>query len=197
MNEFDSWVEPVKVQVGRPAPVSPDDFGLERAGVFTSLWYDPGMTTGWSIVSVWRAALESENYRVLNNIAAWSLGEFLGSEDQVVDQMAELADAWDGNLDAIGLEDFILQKFSMGRELLAPVRVTSRFEDRMYTSGRSSLLVPKQSASLAFSTIDDDKLKRWNLYGPTAGKKDARSALKHNLTYLKRLKDSGLQAGQE
>lgn len=192
-DEFDAWVEPVKVQLGRPAPVSPEDFGLERAGVYTSLWFDPGITTGWSLVSVWRVALESSNYKVLNNIAAWSLGEFFGSEDAVVDQMFGLVDAWDGDLDGVGLEDFILRTFTMGRELLAPVRVTSRFEDRMYVTGRSSLLLPKQLSSLAFKTVDDDRLKLWGLYGPTAGRKDARAALKHNLTYLKNLKTKGLQ----
>jgi len=197
LDEFDSWVEPVKVQMGRPAPVSPEDFDVDRAGVYTALWFDPGMTTGWALMSVWRVALASEKYRVLNNIVAWSTGEFLGSEDQVIDQMAELADAWDGNLDGIGLEDFILRKFTMGRELLAPVRVTSRFEDRMYVTGRSSLLLPKQSASLAFSTVDDERLKRWGLYGPTVGKKDARAALKHTLTFFKNLKAHGLKEAGE
>lgn len=191
-DEFDSWVEPVKVQMGRPAPVSPEDFDVDRAGVYNLLWFDPGMVTGWCILSVWRVALELDNYKVLSNIAGWSLGEYGGSEDHVIDQMVDLVEAWDGNLDAIGLEDFILRKFTMGRELLAPVRVTSRFEDRMYTSGRSALLVDKQQSALAFSTVDDDRLKLWGLYGPTAGKKDARAALKHGLTYLKRLKANGL-----
>lgn len=196
-DEFDSWVEPVKVQMGRPAPVSPEDFGVERAGVYTTLWIDPGGVTGWALLSVWRVALESPKYRVLRNIAGWSVGEFYGSEDSIVDQVMDLIDGWDGNLDGLGIEDFILRKFTMGRELLSPVRITSRIEDRMYTSGRSSLLLPKQQASLAFSTVDDDRLKRWGMYGPTAGKKDARAALKHGLTFLKSLKANGQLQAEE
>lgn len=188
VDEYDAYVEPVKVQKGRPAPVSPDDFDLTRASIYTVLWFDPGSTTGWCIVSIWRMAVELSNYRILSNIAAWSLGEFVGPEGSIVDQMMGLVDAWDGDLDAVGLEDFILRQFSMGRELLAPVRISSRFQDRLYTSERSGLLVPAQQPSLAMSTVTDDRLKTWGLYAPTAGKPHARDALRHALTFLRRLK---------
>lgn len=190
-DEYEAWVEPVKVRMGRPVPVSPEDFGVCSLDVGNVIWFDPGMTVGWCVISVWTQALECSKYRILNNIAGWSVGEFVGSESEVVDQMVGLVEAWeDDKLRGVGIEDFILRKFSMGRELLSPVRVTSRFEDRMYTGGRSQLLLPKQQADLAMSTVTDERLKRWGLYVPTVGKEHARDALRHALTWLKRLKSS-------
>ena len=191
MDEFEAYVEPVKVRQGQPAPVYPGDFGVIDKKVDTTIWFDPGVIVGWCVISVWSVALTDKRYRILSNLAGWSAGEYKGSEDDVVDHMFELIEAWDGNVGSVGLEDFILRQFSMGRELLAPVRVSSRFEDRMYVAGRKGLFVPKQQPALAMSMVTDDRLKTWNLYTPTVGQPHARDALRHALTYLRRMKTVG------
>jgi len=190
-DEFDSFVEPVKVRMGQPAPVLPGDFGVIDKDVSTTMWFDPGVAVGWCVISVWSIALTDIRFRLLSNLVAWSAGEYRGTEDQVVDQMFDLVEAWEGNLGSVGLEDFILRQFSMGRELLAPVRVTARFEDRMYVANKSGLLVPKQQPSLAMSMVTDERLKLWQLYNYTTGKPHARDALRHGLTYLRRMKTVG------
>lgn len=188
-DEIESWVEPVKVRMGGPAPVSPEDFGVaNNKNVTTVIWFDTGSITGWCTMSVWSVALYDIRYRVLANLAGWSAGEFKGTEAKITDQMVELVEAWDGDLTAVGMEDFILRTFSMGRELLAPVRISARFEDRLYSQGKSDLLVPAQAPSLAMSTVTDERLKLWNLYAPTVGKPHARDALRHAITYLRRTK---------
>jgi hypothetical protein len=45
----------------------------------------------------------------------------------------------------------------------------------------------KQSASLAMTTVTDDRQKEWGFWLP--GKPHARDAVKHNLTFLWRQKE--------
>lgn len=184
----EEWVAPVVTRIWQQAPVSPGDFGVIGREITTTIWFDPGSTTGWCVVSVWDVALQDIRYRLLANIAGWSAGEYKGTEADITDQMMELVEAWEGSVNSVGLEDFILRKFSMGRELLAPVRIAARFEDRMYTNGKSGLLVPAQQPSLAMSMVTDERLKLWGFYNPTIGKPHARDALRHALAYLRRMK---------
>jgi hypothetical protein len=192
MDEYESFVEPVKLSARRKAPVRPGDMDLPSE-VYTTMWFDQGGTTGWAIVSVWAEAVTLREFSILRNIISWSAGEFTGSEGSQVDQMMELVKAWEDNVDSIGYEDFILRTFSMGRELLSPVRLGARFEDRMYTSDRMNLLAPCQLASLAMSTVTDERLKMWGFWPPLTGKEHARDALKHCLTYLKRVRAAAIK----
>lgn len=192
MDEFESFVEPVKLSVRRKAPVRPGDMDLPSE-VYTTIWFDQGGSTGWAVVSVWVEAVTLPEYSILKNIVAWSAGEFIGSEGSQTDQMMELVKAWEDNADSIGYEDFILRKLLGGRELLSPVRIGARFEDRMYTSGRMGLLAPAQMASLAMDTITDDRLKLWGFWPPLIGQEHARDALRHCLTYLKRIREASIK----
>lgn len=187
MDEYESFVEPVQVSIRRKAPVRPKDMDLPDSA-HTTLWFDQGGTTGWAIVSVWPEAIHLDNYSILRNIAGWSAGEFIGSEGAQTDQMVNLVLAWDGDLASVGLEDFILRKMLPGRELLSPVRIGARFEDRLYTMKMDALLVPPQLPALAMETIPDNRLKLWGFWPPLVGLPHARDALKHGLTHLKRLK---------
>jgi len=192
MDEYESFVEPVKLSVRRKAPVRPGDMDLP-SDVYTTIWFDQGGSTGWAVVSVWAEAVTLPEYSILRNIIAWSAGEFIGSEGSQTDQMMELVKAWEDNADSIGYEDFILRKFLPGRELLSPVRIGARFEDRMYTSGRMSLLAPCQLAALAMKTISDERLKVWGFWPPLVGQEHARDALRHCLTYLKRIREASIK----
>lgn len=189
----EEFVAPIAVRNWQSAPVSPGDFGVIDREITTTIWFDSGSTTGWAVVSVWDVAMRDIRYRLLANVAGWSAGEFTGSEERITDAMMELVDAWEGSVNSVGFEDFILRKFSMGRELLAPVRINARFEDRMYTNGKSGLLVPPQQPSLAMSMVTDERLKLWGFYNPTIGKPHARDALRHALAYLRRMKTIATQ----
>lgn len=195
MDELDSWVDPVRLAPRRRgAPVTPELMGIDwRDPCFNVIWFDPGfIATGWAVFSVWPEALVDPGPKILNNIAAWSAGEFNGSEGSMVDQMMDLVYAWD-EAAAVGYEDFILRKFSMGRELLAPVRVAARFEDRMYKEKRLSQLQAPQSSQMAKSKVTDDRLKRWGFWNRLPAQKDARDAVRHCITYLALKKEFNLK----
>lgn len=196
MGELDNWVAPVRLAPKRRgAPVTPEMMGQDYSDpAKTIIWFDQGGTTGWAVFNIWPQALELPTYKILSNISAWSAGEFSGSEAEITDQMMDLVYAWEETA-YVGLEDFILRTFSMGRELLSPVRIGARFEDRMYREGRTAQLVPAQSSSLALVKVNDDRLKRWGFWLP--GQEHARDAIRHAITYAVRLKDFNLRQDKE
>lgn len=176
--------------------VTPEDMGEpEDDPFFTTIWFDPGQVTGWAVLGVWPEALTDPEVKILPNVAAWSAGQFTGSERDMVSSMVELVSAW-SERSHVGYEDFILRKFSMGRELLAPVRVSARFEDRMESAGRAAQLVPPQAPSLALGSVTDARLKAWGFWNPLPGKPHARDAVRHAVTYLRRYK-SGVVSGAD
>jgi hypothetical protein len=149
---------------------------------------DPGGETGWSILGIHPDALGPDpDLRVLKNVMFWSAGELAGNENDQVDELVEMIAMWPSA--RLVLEDFLLRKMSMGRELLAPVRISAALEWAV----RPRYFV-KQQSNLAFSTVDDDRLKAMGLWIP--GKEHARDATKHALTFLKRIKDRAVRAGQ-
>jgi hypothetical protein len=151
----------------------------------TVVWYDPGGTSGWAVISVHPDALTDPGVRILDNIEHMAYGEFTGSEFDQVDAMLDLADSWPGA--AIGTEHFILQQFRKDEELLSLVRLNAAFRYEMVRHGRTRR-VHRQNAQLAMTTVTDDRLRAWGFWGRTAGLPHARDAIRHNITFLKRLK---------
>ena len=193
MDELDNWVEPVRPSIRRAAPVNPETMGLDYKDPCTTIiWFDQGGETGWAVFNIWPEALTDPGIKILSNIASWSAGEFSGSEASQTDAMMDLVEAWSESA-LVGYEDFILRTFSMGRELLSPVRLAARFEDRMYREKRLSQLQPPQSASLAMSKVTDERLKRWGFWNPLKGKEHARDAVRHAITFASRLKEQNLK----
>lgn len=190
-SELEEWVTPVKAF--RVAPVTPASMGENpRDPFYTSIWFDQGGTTGWSVFCVWAEAMRDPNLRVMAHIGSWSAGQFTGSETSQVDQMMGLVEAW-SDAAIVGLEDFVLMKLG-GRELLSPVRIAAAFEDRMYCAGRRGQLASPQTASLAKGRVTDDRLKLWGLWPRVIGQDHARDAIRHNLTWLSRIKASNAKA---
>lgn len=152
---------------------------------YLSLAFDPGGTTGWSLFAVNRAAMRSETYGILNNISFWSAGQFAGPEGSQAQRMAALAHHW--RVSSIVIEDFILRKFTMARELLAPVRVTARFQMAFeLLDNPSPHGIVFQPASLAMTAVTDERQKEWGFWLP--GQPHANDATKHNITWLRRKK---------
>lgn len=197
MDELDNFITPVRLaKEKRGAPVTPKLMGSKRThALSTIIWFDQGGTTGWAVFNFWAEALTDPEYKILSNIHSWSAGEFNGSETEMTDMMMELVEAWPRR-SFVGYEDFILRKFSMGRELLSPVRLGARLEDRMYCAGRSEQLQPPQSSSMALTKVTEDRMRRWGFWAPLAGQPHARDAVAHVITYASRLKDFNLKKAQ-
>jgi hypothetical protein len=142
--------------------------------------YDPGGVTGWSLFAVHPIAMEDPGYRVMDNIMWWTAGEFVGPENEQVDQMVRLAASWPSA--RLVMEDFILQQMNMSRDLLSPVRIASKFE---YAVRPRPVIT--QMPALAKTTITDARLKAMGFWLP--GPEHKRDATKHALTRLKIAKD--------
>ena len=198
MDELDNWVMPVRLAPKRRgAPVTPEMMGQDyKDPATTIIWFDQGGTTGWAVFNIWPEALSDPGYKILSNIHSWSAGEFTGSEADQTDSMMDLIDAW-GEDSFVGYEDFILRTFSMSRELLSPVRLAARLEDRMYRDKRTSQLQTPQSASMAKTKVTDDRLQRWGFWNPLKGQEDARDAVRHCITFASRLKEYNLKEAKK
>lgn len=184
------YVAPVRIATRRCAPIALTDVvaeGFEAPEPFYAITFDNGGTSGWSLFGVWPEAMHDPRTRILDSIAFWSAGQFTGTEGQQVDQMMGLIEAWPDET-RILCEDFILQQFSMARDLLAPVRINARLEDRLYVVSGGERYITYQQPSLAMRTITDEMLKTWGFWNVLKGQQHARDAVKHNITWLRRLK---------
>ena len=151
----------------------------------TVIWFDTESNTEWSLFSVHPDALIDPSLRVLDNILYWSCGEFVGTEPSQVDAMIDLVKEWPGA--CLGVEDFILDTKITSQEVLSPVRLNAAFKYTVRRELKGYVWV--QNRKLAFTTITDDRLQHMSIYwNGTKGREHARDAIKHNLTFLKRLK---------
>lgn len=164
--------------------------------MWTCIGLDPGGTTGWCLLRIHRIAMESPDYRILENVAGWSAGQVSGSVNHQIDKLVDLVEAWP---DAeIVCEDFILRQLG-GRDLLDPVRITQplswwlerggqRSWDTDYVEDWKPRELHLQQPALAMTTVTDERLKAWGLLHLTAGQPHARDALRHALTFARRRK---------
>ena len=165
--------------------------------MWTCIGLDPGGTTGWCVLRIWPIAMESEAYRILDNIVSWSAGEIVGPIGHQIDKLVDLADCWP---DAeIVCEDFTLRQLRGGRELLDPVRVTEPLKWWLERGGRRAWDTEEgedwkprelhmQQPALAMTTITDERLKAFGILDLTAGQPHARDAMRHALTFARRRK---------
>src|SRR5688500_3498673 len=155
----------------------PDD-GLQLMAV------DPGGTTGWAVFWIPTANMLVRDLRILED-AEYRCGQATGPEEQqvkeLIDVMRDIGDA------PVIIEDFILRQFRQDRGLLSPVRVTAMLEFAIWERGWDAAHpIRKQQASLAKSTVTDERLRDWGFWEP--GMPHARDALRHALTFLRRAK---------
>jgi hypothetical protein len=187
------FVAPARRGSRRAAPIESED--LSASGlpdlVYQSIAYDPGGTTGWSVMCVHDVAMRSLDYKILDNITFWSAGEFTGDEDSLVDQMLGLAEAWP-EAKVIG-EGFDLRTENRSSDVLSPVRILAAFRYALGhpapRSGCSPRGVIIQMPALAKASVTDDRLERWGFAERLRGLQHARDAVRHNITWLRRAKD--------
>lgn len=157
--------------------------GEDADHLYTSIWFDPGGTTGWSLFAVHLEAMRSRDYSIVENVVMWTAGQFKGPETVQAEEMLGLVRAWPGA--RVGVEQFILRQLNVD---LSPVRITSMFEMGLSRDmpGKQYML---QQPALAKTTISDDMLRSLGYWPPLSGMEHARDAVKHNLTWLRRHKE--------
>jgi hypothetical protein len=204
----------------RPAPLEErvaahftDRELLAAAKRLTVAAFDPGGTTGWSVMMVDYEDLKDPRKSVHGNLRRWYHGQVdCGSTSG---NAADSASANDYDLGisetgeaagvaiceniigealamAVGpiaavIEDFIIdpERMNTGRDFLSPVRVMSRLEQLLWES--RSTTVHKQMPSEK-PTASDDRLKQWGMYTGGNGDRHSRDADRHALVFLRKLK---------
>lgn len=172
-------------------------FTSETTGWAVVTAYDPGGTTGWSVMCLDPQALLGKRHKdigkpphraatkpipsVLKHFAA---GEITGPRPEQCTQLAELIDMW-ADCAVIG-ERFTLRKFSMDEIMLEPERFNACMEWHLYDSGRPLFT---QTPEQAKSKWNDDRLKRAKSLGQpwwVVGKDHARDGIRHAGLFLDR-----------
>lgn len=172
--------------------------------------YDPGETTGWSVMQVHPEALVDPDVKILDNIEHWAHGQIdcgstngreqvrdifdgegrleyndlavnLLGEMEGVTAMLELFDLFPGACALV--EDFIIRRPDKSRSFLSPVRLTGGFDYGLALRGYQSF---RQQPSEAKSTATDERLKSWGLYERSGGMNHARDADRHAITWLRK-----------
>jgi hypothetical protein len=189
------------VTAKRPHGTRPDwgkwPVEIHRPGRLTQylplLAVDPGEGTGVALVTVPRTTIfDQAPYDGVNVV--W-YDEIVGPENDQTDHLAGIVRYVLINQRMpycpVVLEDFILRKFTADRALLTPVRLNAKIDYRLSRDnlpGMSEIFY--QSSGMAMDTIPEDRLKDYGLYAK--GQKNARMAMCHALTFLRRARDKKL-----
>lgn len=170
----------------------------------TVIAIDPGGTTGWSRMVVHPEALSNPDVSILENIDHHSNGQIraipvshgkvtvlnLSMEERrcVNAIMTDVMYPWFGA--AVVIEDFLLRKKSMDRELLSPVRLTAALEWAIVEQ-QLNMTLHRQQPAEAKTGADDERLKRWGLYKRAGGQQHARDADRHAIIFFRKAKQRG------
>jgi len=174
----------------------------------TVIGIDPGGTTGWSVMVVHPEALVDPDVPILSNLEMWNgqvraipvmpngkapkaLNLALEERRCIRTLIQDVLVKWHGA--ALVIEDFLLRKKVMDRELLSPVRITAALELAVEYEGLNMTLhrqTPSDKAS-----ITDARLKEWGLYRRAGGMEHARDADRHSILFLRKAKQSGSVRG--
>lgn len=167
--------------------------GSDKTGWASTVWIDPGDTTGWGVIAVDPDMLSSSQPINPKTVAHWACGELTGNENQMTSQVLELFDLWEDA--AVGVERFHLRQMAVE---LSPVRITAKVEYALWLTekwaaeeeerhvGRGRMVF-KQEPSLAKRTLSDDLMRELGFWVP--GKDHKRDAIKHCYTFLQRAQE--------
>lgn len=186
--------------------------------------FDPGVTTGWSVMRVHPDALQLPNVSILENVLHWAHGqivsdpvdfEAVGSPNPKRQKEMELISRAAGNgwvVDTSTESHAVHQMVDLVRQWPGAAVVIEDFIVRQFNSGRDFLAPVRLTAGLEYglwkvgiqpfrqqpseakSAITDQRLKQWGFYSSRGGLNHARDADRHNLTFLRKCKDG--QKGQ-
>lgn len=177
----------------------------------TVISIDPGGTLGWSLMVVHPEALVDPQVPILTNIEHRASGQIRAIPAQTTPKgpkplelalserrcirtlIGDVLSKWPGA--ALVIEDFLLRKKLMDRELLSPVRLTAALELAIEYEGLG-MTFHRQSPSDAKGTATDARMKEWGLYTRSGGMQHARDADRHSIVFLRRAKARGSIRGE-
>lgn len=183
---------------------------MELVTAPTVISIDPGGTTGWSRMVVHPEALVDPEVPILTNILDRANGQIraipvtpngkapkalnLALEERrcIRTLIADVLSNWHGA--ALVIEDFLLRKKVMDRELLSPVRLTAALELAAEYEGLHMSLHRQTPADKA--SVTDARLKEWGLYLRAGGMEHARDADRHSILFLRKAKARGSVRGE-
>lgn len=166
--------------------------GASVSGWATTVWIDPGGTTGWGVMSVNPQTLVGDG-AIWSRIEHWACGDIEGNLNQHASECLALFDVWDDA--AIGIESFQLRQLAVD---LSPVKVTEKIEYGLWLMEKWAAVEDgrdmgkprhtwRQEPSLAKRTLTDDRQRSWGLWVP--GKDHKRDGIKHCYTFLQRAQE--------
>lgn len=194
-------VQTVDLSASRKPKPDPSAKWGSYPSIATVIAFDPGGTTGWSLITVHPSALVDDDIKVLDNIEQhqhgqvdcgarkgnWGISGYEGisttGEAAGCADLIALCRAWPGA--AVLIEDFKLRQFRKDQDLLSPVRVTAAISQSLWNSNRGFFT---QSPGDAKHACTDARLKAWGLYQREGGLEHARDADRHAVFFLKRCK---------
>jgi hypothetical protein len=159
---------------------------------------DPGGVTGWAVIWFDPETIVDRTEPVHKASVAWQAGVISGSENGQIDEILGKIKRYGvskyeetGEL-AVVVEDFQLRTQIRSREVLSPVRLTAALDYVLYKGVRCKdeqvrfyNRIPQQPVD-AMRTIDDSRLRLWDMYLP--GADHPRDATRHALLWLRRLR---------
>lgn len=201
--------------IRRPAPLveryrTTSDENIENGlRSLTIVGFDPGETTGWSVMSFPAERLMDRRVPVEQIVTDWwhgqvDCGSQMGLRSAGVDPsdpgMSRDAEAHGAAVlenivrtqftrtiaVSVVFEDFILRTQNKKREALSPVRVTERVDQLLWES--NEVTVRRTQPSAAKTTVTDERLKMWGMYFDGHRERHARDADRHILYYLRDLR---------
>lgn len=184
----------------RRAYIPQDEMTYDTATVIA---FDPGGTTGWSLITLAAETLIDPKVKILANIQDHLHGEVdcgvhRGNLDASLHGGISIDGEFSGVYDCIKLcrewpcaavviEDFVLNVHRRDRELLSPVRITSAIGYTLWQDGRDYHV---QMPGDAKNVCSDTALKEWGMYDSNGGLKHARDADRHALLFLRKAKEN-------
>jgi hypothetical protein len=153
----------------------PDERGEEP--LLHVIGVDPGVATGWAYLRCGLRALLMRGWAgaSIDSKTAWCVGTIDGralGEVEAIDALVDITrSVWQeveqewGDRFVVCFEDFILLELSSDRDLLAPVRFTAAYRDRMRIFRYPFYRVKASDSKL---TITDVRLRNWNMYVPSS-----------------------------
>ncbi|WIC89680.1 RuvC-like resolvase [Rhodococcus phage Maselop] len=202
----------------RPSPLEESVAGMSDRALLSACQrltvcaFDPGGTTGWSVMMIDLADLANPKASLHLSLRRWYHGQVdCGAQSGNAGDSATAND-YDLGISETGeaagvavleniigesialavgpvavvIEDFIPREQNMSRDFLSPVRVTSRLEQLLWESRTTTL--HRQQPSFAKTTATDARIKDWGMWRDGHAARHARDADRHALTFLRTLR---------
>jgi hypothetical protein len=190
----ESWTAPREARsFANYAALTESDRRVVQArtdGLLTVVAFDPGGTTGWSVMDT-RLMNLSSSRSIAESVQGWWHGQIPcneggDSEKRGISAMETLVEqqwARPGvSAVAVVMEGFDLRTARRDRETLSPIRIIAGLEQLLWETGQKIWFQQPSDKP----TCNDNRLRNWHFYAAD-GQEHARDADRHALFFLRRL----------